>query len=225
MIARSLISAALVVSFTAISYKEAAPSAEAVAVPAGPTVVEALLAAPVDVAVPVKLLAGLTKNAERASRSLARDPVPGCDGIASGAGENGRVPASELCDLWQHPYQDRADAVVSLDALNDSFKARFGTDMCLSSAYRDREEQAALRAKKGSIAAPAGQSNHGWGLAVDFCPSVYTGQAGQWMADVGPVFGWSNPAWARRGGGGSFEPWHWEFTAAVAEKDGTGGRK
>ena len=45
------------------------------------------------------------------------------------------------------------------------------------------------------------------------------------MADVGPVFGWSNPAWARRGGGGTFEPWHWEFTEAVAEKDAASGQE
>lgn len=222
MIARTLISATLVVSFTTISYKDAAPSAQAVTVSASPTIVEALVAVPVDTSVPVKLFAAPTRGAERVSRSYVRETVPGCDGIATGEGENGRMPASELCDLWQRPYQDRADAVVSLEALNDAFKARFGTDMCLSSAYRDREEQAALRARKGSVAAPAGQSNHGWGLAIDFCPSVYTGQPGKWLADVGPVFGWSNPAWARRGGAGAYEPWHWEFTAAVAEKDSAG---
>lgn len=99
VIARTLISATLVVSFTTISYRDAAPSAEAVTVAVGPTVVESLLAVPVDTTVPIKLLAGPSRSAERVSRSLARETVPGCDGIATGEGENGRVPASELCDL------------------------------------------------------------------------------------------------------------------------------
>ena len=154
---------------------------------AGPTVVEALLAVPVDMTVPVTLLASLTRSADRASRSLARETVPGCDGITTGEGENGRVPASVLCNLWQHPYQDRADAVVSLEALNDAFQARLGTDMCLSSAYQDCESQAALRASKGSMAAPAGQSDHGGGLAVDLWVFHSHGGAPRWRRTLRTV--------------------------------------
>ena len=87
--------------------------------------------------------------------------------------------SSASCGLWQFPYQDRADAVVTIDALNEAFKAALGVAMCLSSGYRNLQTQAAL----------------------------------------GPIYGWFNLAWARRGGGGSFEPWHGELTSAVATMD------
>jgi hypothetical protein len=29
------------------------------------------------------------------------------------------------------------------------------------------------------------------------------------------VFGWENPAWARPGGSGPYERWHWEYTKGV----------
>jgi D-alanyl-D-alanine carboxypeptidase len=223
--AKVALSAALVVSLTTVSYRGATEPAGAVPAVPGPSLVEAVSDVPVDVsAVPTSLRTNPDRGVQRASRSLARQPVPGCDGTATGEGQNGRLPASELCDLWQRPYQDRADAVVTLWALNDAFRARFGTDMCLASGYRDLEAQAALRASKGAIAARAGQSNHGWGLAIDFCASTYTGEPGRWLDDVAPIYGWANPAWARPGGSGSFEPWHWEYASAVAAKDRGSGR-
>jgi LAS superfamily LD-carboxypeptidase LdcB len=133
------------------------------------------------------------------------------------------LPTSELCDLWQRPYKDRADAVIAITQLNEQYKAVFGKDMCLSSAYRTLEQQASLKRIRGGLAAPAGQSNHGWGLAVDFCEDVYTGRSGAWLAKVGPVFGWANPAWARSGGQGPREPWHWEFVPGVAALEAANG--
>jgi len=29
------------------------------------------------------------------------------------------------------------------------------------------------------------------------------------------MFDWDNPAWARTGRGGPFEPWHWEYVPGV----------
>lgn len=162
------------------------------------------------------------RDALPTSRSLDRSSL-GCSGVVTETGPNGRLPDSALCDLWQDPFRDRPDAVVALFALNEGFRAKFGTDMCLSSAYRDIEQQRALRAQKGGLAAPAGVSNHGWGLAVDFCESTYTGERGRWLHEVGPVFGWENPDWAHAGGNGPYEPWHWEYAKAVAALDETGG--
>ena len=152
---------------------------------------------------------------ERASRGAERSAIPGCDGIVRGKGTNGRLPPSELCDLWHAPFRARADAAVTLIQLNGAYFARFGTDICLTSGYRTFEQQLALRATKGALAASAGQSNHGWGLAVDLCPAAYAGSRGVWLHDVGRAFGWANPAWAHRGGGGSYEPWHWEYVPGV----------
>jgi LAS superfamily LD-carboxypeptidase LdcB len=147
--------------------------------------------------------------------SISQTTVPGCQALTTYPGQNGRLPASELCDLWPSPYQDRSDAVLALTALDVAYKAAFGTDMRLTSAYRTVEQQADLKRARGAFAAPPGQSNHGWGLAVDLCASVYEGQSGAWLRDVGPVYGWDNPAWALRGGGGPYEPWHWEYVPGV----------
>jgi hypothetical protein len=45
----------------------------------------------------------------------------------------------------------------------------------------------------------------------------YSGERWGWLTQHGPEQGWDNPAWAREGGAGPYEPWHWEFTEAVAE--------
>jgi len=164
-----------------------------------------------------------SRKAVEVSRSLARDQAEAdCSGIVTEVGENGRLPESILCDLWQAPYRDRADAVVALEGLNDEYRAVFGADICLTSGYRTFEQQAALRRTKGGLAAPAGTSNHGWGLAVDICASSYSGDRGTWLHDVGPVYGWANPPWAHKGGSGPYEPWHWEFTDAVAALESSG---
>ena len=215
----------------------AAPTWVATAAAAGlqhtaelPTTVEAL-AAPVDLTPPTALSAPEGATIEHASRGAFRDgeaaPSPSatssaevlaaaeCSGLAPGPMTNGRLTAVDLCDLWQKPYKDRADAVVTAFAMNDAFVARFGRPMCLTSGYRTLEEQAQLRATRGGLAAPPGISNHGWGLAIDFCPNTYGGAAGAWLQANGPKFGWDNPAWARPGGSGPFEPWHWEYVPGV----------
>jgi len=38
---------------------------------------------------------------------------------------------------------------------------------------------------------------------------------GAWLRANGPMFDWDNPAWARTGRGGPFEPWHWEYVPGV----------
>ena len=222
---RAVLMLALVISITGTAYRVGAAPAAAQPQVLGTISTADALTLQADSTPPPALVspsAGPTV-VERASRSVERSAVPGCDGIVRGAGTNGRLPPSELCNLWHAPYKARADAAVTLIALNDSYFARFGTDICLSSGYRTFEEQLALRATKGAIAASAGQSNHGWGLAVDLCPAAYSGTRGVWLHDVGRAYGWANPAWAHRGGGGSYEPWHWEYAPGVAALTATGG--
>ncbi|MBN9326476.1 MAG: M15 family metallopeptidase [Cellulomonas sp.] len=200
-----------------------------------PTTLEAL-AAPVDLSPPQALAAMADRGRGQTSRDAFRDSSSGnptaaspdpataaaeqrvattCSGVVKGPQINGRLTVEDLCDLWQPPYKDRADAVVSAFTLNDAFEQRFGRAMCLTSGYRNLEEQAALRITRGGLAAPPGTSNHGWGLAIDFCPSTYTGTAGAWLKKNGPTYGWDNPSWARPGGVGPYEPWHWEYETGV----------
>ena len=200
--------------------------------PHGPTTLEVLTARPADLVPPPLLVAPAETERElggtsRSSLGLERggsEVAPECDGVVTDIGTNGRVPVEELCDLWQAPYRDRADAVVSIVEFNAMYEAKYGEPMCLSSAYRTREEQAVLRRQKPGLAAPAGLSNHGWGLAVDLCPETYAGERGRWLTVVGDAFGWENPAWARRGGAGPYEPWHWEYEPGVRALEGVSSR-
>lgn len=223
--ARTVLLLALVISISGTAYRVGtAPAAAQPQVRATISTVDALT---VQLAfTPPSSLAAPSPGpsaVERASRGVERSAIPGCDGIVTGKGTNGRLPPSELCDFWHAPYKARADAAVTLIALNGAYFARFGTDICLSSGYRTFEQQLALRAAKGAIAASAGQSNHGWGLAVDLCPAAYAGTRGVWLHDVGRAYGWANPAWAHRGGGGSYEPWHWEYVPGVDALTAGGG--
>ncbi|KGM13628.1 M15 family metallopeptidase [Cellulomonas bogoriensis] len=156
---------------------------------------------------------GVRPTSESASRSLDRDPLPGCDGDARTTGSNGQIPASDLCSLWEPNHMLRGDAAVALAELNTNFRAVYGRDLCLTDSYRPLAVQRRLAQTKPTLAATPGRSNHGWGLAVDLCNTV-TGNASamEWLRANGPTYGWDNPPWARRGGSGPYEPWHWEYT-------------
>ncbi len=151
-----------------------------------------------------------------ASESMPDPALAGCSGEASGLGSNGQVPTSELCDLWDGQTHVRADAAVALTKLNEAYSQRFGEPMCITDGYRSYDQQVAVKAAKGYLAATPGTSNHGWGLAVDLCPQTYAGERWSWLAENAPAFGWDNPPWARPGGS-KYEPWHWELTEEVAE--------
>lgn len=152
---------------------------------------------------------------EQASRSGDRTLLPGCDGVPPETPQaNGRIDEQYLCTLWDGKTEIRADAAVSLALLNERYRAQFGTDICVTDGYRSYGAQASLRARKPGLAAPAGTSEHGYGLAVDLCGGVESaGSAYWWLRDNAGEFGFANPAWAQRGGGGPYEPWHWEYVA------------
>lgn len=139
----------------------------------------------------------------------------------SGLLADGTVDPVLLCPVPFAPgARLRCDAVVALTALNEEFRAEHGTDLPVGSTYRTYAEQAALKAAKGGLAAPAGVSHHGWGVAVDFAGFGGVGQFDQplyaWMVEHGPGHGWEHPAWAGPGGAGPAEPWHWEYTGTPA---------
>ncbi|MFS0700042.1 D-alanyl-D-alanine carboxypeptidase family protein [Cellulomonas sp. 179-A 4D5 NHS] len=185
-----------------------------------PDTVEALTASSASGLPPASLVsadASPMRSDLTASRSEEREPLPGCDGATRAAGANGLLATGDLCTLWEGKTQLRADAAVSLAVLNQAFIARFGVDMCISSGYRTLAQQRSVKAQKGGLAAAPGKSNHGWGLAVDLCSSETTGAKWTWLNENAPSFGWDNPAWARPGGSGPYERWHWEYTKGVQE--------
>lgn len=183
-----------------------------------PSTIEALTSSASTVLPPASLVSS-DVTALRAqldvSRSEEREILPGCDGEATTGAANGQLAQSDLCFLWDGSTQLRSDAAEALAELNAMWVTRFGTDLCLSSGYRTLAEQRAVKAQKGGLAAPAGRSNHGWGLAVDLCSSQTTGAQWEWLNENAPVFGWENPSWAKPGGSGPYERWHWEYTKGV----------
>jgi hypothetical protein len=185
-----------------------------------PSTVSALVSLSTTSQVPASLAAAgpvVDRDAGTVSRALDRDQVlAGCSGVAPGTEyPNGQLPRSALCTLWDGHTQARSDYAVALAQLNNAFVARFGADLCLSSGYRTLAQQRAVKAEKGGLAATPGKSNHGLGLAVDFCTSETTGARWTWLNANGPLYGIANPDWAKPGGSGPHERWHWEFTAAV----------
>lgn len=183
-------------------------------------------------------MAQVERAAAEATRAAAALPV--LDGRVVGAavrtgGEarpagllpDGTIDTGLLCPVPFAPgARLRCDAVVALVALNEEFRAEHGTDLPVGSTYRGHAEQAALKRAKGGLAAPAGLSHHGWGVAVDFAGFGGVGQFDSplyaWMVQHGPGHGWEHPSWAGPGGAGPLEPWHWEYTGTPAPVATTG---
>lgn len=156
----------------------------------------------------------------RAARGGQRAVLLGCDGLVRVPEmSNGAVPAADLCTLWDGRHKLRADAAVALAKLNLSYRKRFGHDICVTDAYRTFAQQQAVKRSRGGFAAVPGTSYHGWGLAADLCDSVdKSGSATHmWLRANAPAYGWDNPAWARVGGGGPREPWHWEYLTGASD--------
>ncbi len=189
--------------------------------PGFPTAYEVLSGTTVD-STPTSLLAavpGAVRLADSASRTLARSPLPDCTGVAADSAANGQIAAADLCTLWDGTNSLRGDAAVTLAELNLTFRASFDRDLCITDSYRTLAEQRRLAYTKGGLAATPGTSNHGWGLAIDLCSSETNSSAVMtWLNDNGPTYGWENPAWAKRGGSGPHEPWHWEYVPGTIEK-------
>ena len=156
----------------------------------------------------------------RPSRGDERAVLPGCFGqVPMLKADNGRLPNSMLCTLWDDKHQLRADAAVAIAKLNVAYTQQFGHPMCVSDAYRTLSAQYTVKAQRGGYAARPGSSVHGLGRAVDLCDGVQEGgtPTHQWLADNAWRYGWTNPDWAQPGGIGPYEPWHWEFHSGQEE--------
>ncbi|WP_197021629.1 D-alanyl-D-alanine carboxypeptidase family protein [Cellulomonas sp. HZM] len=195
-------------------------SGEPVAKVALPSTVTALTSTQSSLVPPASLqtTAGVLsdRDIEAATRSLDRtSALPGCDPAARAPGQNGMLAQKDLCTLWDGHTRLRADAASSLAQFNQAYVAAFGADMCLASGYRTLAEQRYLKSEKGGLAAAPGKSNHGWGLAVDLCSPLTSGVKWAWINANAPRFGWENPSWAKPGGSGPYERWHWEYSKGV----------
>ncbi|SDB87355.1 D-alanyl-D-alanine carboxypeptidase [Sanguibacter gelidistatuariae] len=137
-----------------------------------------------------------------------------------GDGSNGNIPASAMTQLtWGFdtvgtPQYLAHRAAVSLDRLNNSYRAAFGGDLDLDLTYRSYAEQVRMREALGTIATTPGTSTHGTGRALDlpeWSCYAFGSERYVWLVKNGPAFGWVTPAWARQGGANP-EYWHLEYT-------------
>lgn len=187
---------------------------------AGPSTLEVVGNATVDATPPPSIAQVIPEDqrtVQAASRSADRSDVDGCDTEMDAVGTNGNLDTSTLCELWGTGHMLQADAAVALTGLNEAYVAEYGVNMCLTDSYRTLSTQYTLKGQKGRFAAKPGTSQHGWGLAIDICGESYkASDKWDWLKKNGPLFGWDNPPWARAGGSGAYEPWHWEYTEGVA---------
>lgn len=166
--------------------------------------------------VPVYAGPGALDGVDGASGTTRCDSGPAGDAAGPGAWgghTNGEIPLEELCAIsWAPHHHLRCDAAGALENMSAAYKAKFGVNISITDAYRDRATQEVLWVTKPGLAAKPGTSNHGWGLALDLGGGINTWgtDVRSWMVDNAPGYGWFSPRWAQPGMGKE-EPWHWEF--------------
>lgn len=125
--------------------------------------------------------------------------------LAWGGHRNGEIPSSAMKtvkDAAGNGYMFEKSAGEDFERLvRASILEGFG--VTLTGAYRTYQRQVELKAEKPTLAATPGNSNHGWGRAVD----VNLNRV--WMQRNGHRFNWIWPDWARPGGSRP-EDWHFE---------------
>jgi D-alanyl-D-alanine carboxypeptidase len=130
------------------------------------------------------------------------------------------MPMSSMClipwgtDQIGSPQYLRCDAADALNRLNDAFRTRFGESLAMDLTYRSYDEQVAIAAYYGALAAKPGTSSHGLGTALDVqeWPSVYGFGTERyvWLVANAPTYGWFAPARVRETGAYP-EYWHYEY--------------
>ena len=136
-----------------------------------------------------------------------------CSGRPTTGQQNGNLDPASLCPLWSAPgHRLRGDAARAFEALSRHHAATAGGPLCVTDSYRSYSAQVDVYRRKPGLAAVPGTSEHGWGLAVDFCGGIQDSgsAASAWMRANAGRFGWFHPSWAEPAGGRP-EPWHWEF--------------
>ena len=125
----------------------------------------------------------------------------------SGGYPNGFIPASALCSIGGG-HALRGDAAAAFLAMS----AAYPGGLCVTDSYRSYAAQVDVYRRKPGLAAVPGNSNHGFGIAVDFCGGIqrFGSGAHEWMVANAGRFGWVHPSWAQQGGSKP-EAWHWEF--------------
>ena len=151
-----------------------------------------------------------------AARTRAAEGNAGarCTGGDISGYPNGRIPIELLCPLYGAAAEAlRRDAAAQFNAMSRAYQTQFGSPICVADSYRSYQRQQEIYAERPGYAAVPGTSEHGWARAVDLCGGVETDGTPQntWMRLNAAQYTWFHPGWADSGGGGPYEPWHWEY--------------
>lgn len=129
---------------------------------------------------------------------------------------NGTLPKAALTVLpsWLSADGDQLNPTVAkqLILMNAAFRADTGSNLSITQGYRALAEQHHLRATLSkALAANPGDSNHGFGEAIDFAttfnPATKAGLANlTWMKNNAALFGFAHPSNIN-----SIETWHYDF--------------
>jgi hypothetical protein len=117
---------------------------------------------------------------------------------------NGRIPDAALVAIDDRGNRLWAPAARAFDAMRRAAAAD-GIGLPVTSSYRSYDQQVQMVQTEGlygqgGLAAAPGQSEHGWGRALD----LKTGSDAQaWLRQHAGDYGFTAPV--------AGEPWHWEY--------------
>lgn len=122
---------------------------------------------------------------------------------------NGKLTPNELVSLPEKPDEKLNPIAAKAYAEMVAAAKAEGVTWKITDSYRDYVSQQATARNKGlystgGLAASPGQSNHGWGSALDL---ALTPSAQVWLTANASKYGFSSIA---------REPWHWEHKASAA---------
>lgn len=144
-------------------------------------------------------------------------------------GKNGELDINALVEIERGCSRYGGRYLLLPEAAQQYFKLRevarkAGFKWTITSAYRSLEHQKSLGS--APTVAKVGSSPHGWGVAIDFGqlfrevggsgnPAINrsgreTSKLYRFLSNVGPQYGWYNPA-RLADGSGVDEMWHWEY--------------
>jgi hypothetical protein len=138
----------------------------------------------------------------------------------NGVPVSGRLDKSELRSIGLDHHMLYPDAAAAFIAMNEAYKAEHnGKNIPVGDSYRPYNLQEKARNEKPKLAAIPGNSNHGWGFALDIEMGAqrYKSPLYIWIIENGPQYGWYNPIWAQSSGSKP-EPWHFEWFGSAGQK-------
>lgn len=129
---------------------------------------------------------------------------------AWGGHSNGAIPESEMKTLsFNSAFKLEKEAATNLEALNIKYKAKFGTDIPVASAYKDSTDQGRF---KNQIA--------GWAKSVELSPAVtFASEEYKWLSSNGMSNGWMNPLVNRQNGSSPLAN-RWVFVGVPSNNGG-----